>query len=62
MRAMIRERRCRMREARTPGEAEVGGAECGWEFREWEEVRTAVDAEAEAGTRAMKTGSECRKW
>ena len=52
---MTRERKCRMHVAR----AAEGAAEYAWASQEWEEVRTA-DGAAEAGTKAIKTASECR--
>lgn len=61
MRAMTRERRCRMREAPTLGAVVAVAEECAWAFQEWVEVRTA-GVEAEAETRAMKTANECKKW
>lgn len=63
MRATIRERRCRMREARTLGAAEVvADAEaCAWASPEWEEVRTGEDEGAEEETKAIRTASKCKK-
>jgi hypothetical protein len=63
MKAMIRERRCRTLEARTPGAVAVGAdAEaCAWASPEWEEVPTGEDGEAEAETKATKTASKCKK-
>jgi hypothetical protein len=61
MRAMIRGRRCTMRAAEVEGKAE-GAEVCAWAFREWAAVRTEEDAGAAVvKTKAIKTGSGCRK-